>query len=108
MALITMTEAKDHLRVTHDEEDTDIQRKRDRAESLVLLYLEAEDNVSGSPPLWDDSNAPEDVRAAILVTLAELWRHRGDAEPAPRGPHGGMLSAQAEGYLRMRRSPALA
>lgn len=107
MALVTLEEAKNQLRVRHSEEDTDIELKMELATDLVLAYLELEDNVTGSPATWDDANVPHDVKAAVLAQLTELWQFRGDSAAPPRST-GGMLCPQAEAYLKMRRPIALA
>lgn len=69
--LVTLGQAKEHLRIRHDEEDESIQLKLDAAEDAVLDFLGQE------TPIWDDTNVPPRVVAAILITLEDLWRFRG-------------------------------
>jgi hypothetical protein len=110
VSLITLEEAKAQARVRHNDEDFDIERTMRLATAQVLGYLEAEANVAGSPAEWSvaEETVPDDVKAGILALFAELWRYRGDdKDPPPRGPNG-VFSAQVEGYLKMRRPPALA
>lgn len=116
MSLITLAQAKLHLRIdvpttpTPDPGDADIEMKMAAAEAIVLDYLKVP---ATSPTLWTDENdAPPLVQAAILIQLAELYRFRGD-DPgtvisAPARDLGGSLSPIVEGMLRRYRDPALA
>jgi hypothetical protein len=70
--LVTLTQAKGHLRIRHTEEDEEIQDKLDQAEDIVLDYLHMESSE------WDTENVPGRVQAAVLEVLADLWEHRGD------------------------------
>jgi hypothetical protein len=75
--LVTLQQAKDHLRVTTaalDPGDADIQAKLDQAEAIILNYLKAQ-----ADPLWvSPATAPANVTAAILILLTALREHRGD------------------------------
>ena len=66
--------AKEHLRITHSEEDGPIQDKLDAAEDAVMDYI----GLDSASPTWDDSNVPPSLQAAILLVLGDLWEHRGD------------------------------
>jgi hypothetical protein len=70
--LVTLAQAKEHLRIFHTEEDGQIQDKLDAAEDAVLDYMDM------ATPIWDDTNVPPRVQAAILLVLGDLWEHRGD------------------------------
>lgn len=85
VALVTLQQAKDHLRVTHDLEDADIQLKLNAATQMALGYLDrpvyadqAELNAAlasgdaGSFPLV----ATDMVRAGILLLLGDLYTNR--------------------------------
>ena len=76
--LVTLTQAKDHLRITTpalDPGDVDLQLKLDQAEAIILDYLQPVDALWVSP-----ETVPLVVTAAILLMLARLYEHRGDAE----------------------------
>ena len=111
MAIISLDTAKAHLRIASasgDTEDDDIQRKLEMAEFIVLDYLETED---GSPPAWtDETDTPKVVQAAMLYTLAELYRFRGDDQEGqgPKREMAGSLSPFAEGLLRRYRESVVA
>lgn len=90
MKLVTLEQAKRHLRVWHDDEDADLQDKIAQASDIVVDYiqrpeLEWTDAVDGTP-----SNAPMRVQAAVLMVLDILWEQR----------NGGDIEyGQADGYL---------
>lgn len=93
MALVTLDQAKRHLRVWHDDEDDDVLEKADHASAIVVNYLNRDDLTwtdadNGSPPVKSD--APFEVQAAVLMVLDILWdvRNGGDIE-----------YGQADGYL---------
>lgn len=77
--LVSLTQAKAHLRITLpalDPGDVDIQLKLDQAEAIILDYLaEFADAAWVSP-----ATTPGPVSASILLMLARLFEHRGDAE----------------------------
>jgi hypothetical protein len=116
MSLVTITQAKQHMRLgipttpTPDSEDADVLLKMASAEAMVLDYI-GEYNVS--PQRWtDETDCDPIVQAAILMVFAELYAFRGDqagtiiAAPA-RDPYGS-LSPIVEGMLRRFRTPVLA
>ena len=116
MSLITLAQAKAHLRIDTisltppDAADADLLLKMAAAEAIILDYLKVPVT---SPPLWiDDTDCPPLVQAAILLQMGELYRFRGDdatgfGEPLKRDA-GGSLSPMVEGILRRYRDPALA
>lgn len=65
--MITLQQAKLHLRVDHDEEDTAIQAMIDAAEAAALDYL----NLAG---FIGDTPAP--VAAAVLLQVGDLYANR--------------------------------
>ena len=116
MGLITIAQAKAHLRIDTDSlipfesADADLMLKMAQAEHLILDYLKL---VSTSPPLWtDETDVPPLVQAAILFQLGELYRFRGDdagaVSDSARRDAAGSLSPIVEGMLRRYRDPALA
>ena len=75
--LVTLTQAKEHLRVTTaalDPGDTDIQAKLDQAEGIIREYLDTAVDAAWVSP----ATAPATVTAAILLALGDLREHRGD------------------------------
>lgn len=97
--LVTLAQAKRHLRIFHSDEDADVADKVNQASEIVTDYCQRPDlvwsaAVDGDPdasPPTDDiaSDAPFRVQAAVLMVLDDLWEHRGAA-----GETG-----QADGYL---------
>lgn len=100
--LVTLAQAKTHLRITTpvgDPGEADIQQKLDDAEASILDYLK-----SRADPLWvSPATVPGPVRSSILLLLARLYEHRGDADEADA------VTWEAIGRLLARlRDPALA
>jgi hypothetical protein len=73
--LVTLQQAKDHLRINHNNRDADIFEKVEQASDIVLTYLD-ERAVAG----WSDGTVavPGNVRAATLLVVGHLNRHLGD------------------------------
>lgn len=83
--LVTLEEAKDHLRVTHDFEDADITLKLRAAEEIAVEYLdravypsqEALDAALATETAGPDPMVCTDmVRAGILLLLGDLYANR--------------------------------
>ncbi|WP_417585126.1 head-tail connector protein [Pelagibacterium sp.] len=78
--MISIDDAAIHLRVDgYEDEDwadtdqgKDVQSKLDQAEAIILNYLKKDDNPDG----WTAETVPGSVRAAILLTLSDLFEHR--------------------------------
>lgn len=110
-SVVTLAQAKKHLRLTTFEDDDDVRLKLEQATSMVLDYVWRDDDdwvdtIVG----WTSSTVPGAVKAAILVQFGELYRFRGDdgKETAPsRDPHT-YLHPMAQGYLRLYRDPGMA
>ena len=66
--MIYLQQAKDHLRITHDDEDAAIQAMIDAASAAALDYL----NLDG----FDSNGAPAPVQAAILLQVGDLYENR--------------------------------
>lgn len=96
--LVTLAQAKTHLRITGATDDTDIQLKLDQAEAIILDYLKRP-----VPETWDDTTVPGPVTAAILLMTARLFEHRGDLED-----EDAMLWLAIERLLVRLRDPAIA
>lgn len=71
--LITLPEAKDHLRITTTVDDVDLQRKVDQASDVIRDYLKTKND-----PTWTDATVPPFVKASVCLMLTHLWDHRGE------------------------------
>lgn len=76
MALVDTALVKRHLRVTWDDEDTEIEAYRDAAEDVIVQYLDRAVVPAGQPASDDAIVLPAAVRAAILLQTAELYDRR--------------------------------
>jgi hypothetical protein len=104
-ALVSLTKAKTHLRVSGSAQDADIQDKIYQASSIILDYLKLDE-----PPIaWYDHTTtgleppdemPRLVEAATLLVLSELHSKRETASDP--------LSKSVKDLLRRLRDPALA
>lgn len=75
MELITLAEFKDHARILHDDEDSEIQIKVDAANEYVAGFLDvgAEELSTYEPPA--------DLKQAALMVAAHWWENRESAQP---------------------------
>ena len=109
-SIVTLAQAKKHLRLTTFEDDDDVYLKLEQATSMVLDYIWRDDDdwvdtIVG----WTATTAPRSIVAAVLVQFAELYRFRGDDPPdtTPKREHG-FLSPQVTAYLHRYRDPGIA
>ena len=90
MALVDTTLVKRHLRVTWDDEDTEIEVYRDAAEDVITQYLDrVVYETGGTSPGGDAIELPSGVRAAILLMCGEFYERR---EPPENNAGEAMLS----------------
>jgi hypothetical protein len=85
VALLTLDAAKQHLRVTVDDDDGLITRQVEQASAICLNYIK---KTIGTPDPddpsivdWTDATVPDDIAAAVAMMLGALrsapaWRHR--------------------------------
>jgi hypothetical protein len=112
MPLVTLDQAKLHLKIPGTDNDADVQLKLDHAEALILDYIGSTDTWRTTVAGWlaDPATAPPVVLAAILCQLGELERFRGDdppdGGPLRDGPED--LSPMVRELLRRTRDPVLA
>lgn len=83
MKLVSLEQAKRHLRVDFDDEDNDIELKVHAASGAVLNYLKSGADVfldsSGDVPedsAGDPVGVPFEVQAAALLMLGYLYKDR--------------------------------
>jgi hypothetical protein len=79
MALfVTLEAAKDHLRVTDDASNADIELKLDQAEGIILQRCNSTAWWRAITPTWTADTVPPAIQSAILLLLTHLYEHRGD------------------------------
>lgn len=93
--LVSVEEAKRHLRNTSAVADTDadIQAKVDQATAFVLKQCGALADAT-----WNAATVPAGVYTAILLHLTELYTERGDAERAKPFGEDAVRYLVASGY----------
>lgn len=111
MDVVTMEQAKLHLRIAEDVEhfDDDLQMKLDQAHAIVKDYiLRGDDDWAAEVEAWDDETVPQQVVAAVLIQLTHLWRFRGDELEGdrPRQQHG-FLAPGVVALLHRLRDPVV-
>lgn len=72
--VITLAEAKTHLKIRDAEHDVEIQAAVTDADGIIRAYLGATND-----PSWDATSAPPPVKRSTLLMTACLYQHRGDA-----------------------------
>lgn len=101
MMLVTLQQAKDHLRVDYDDEDAEIELLAKAAGSSVIAYLKLD---AAPDPV------PFQVQAATLILTAELYKNREamqDGEVDSQFGYG-YLPRSVTALLYPLRDPALA
>lgn len=75
--LITLKEAKDHLRVDHDADDADIELKIAAVSSIIIDYLKdsAQKIIDDSGEIIE-SNDLNRVKISVLLLLGILYKDR--------------------------------
>lgn len=110
--VLTLTEAKSHLRITHDHEDADLNDKLLAATQVVIDYLTRRDTGDGATwnaamAAWTTDTVPASVKAAMLVQFGELTRTRGD-DQAQEFQRPTSLSPTVMALLMRYRDPGVA
>jgi len=106
--VISLEQAKAHLRITSVHDDQDISDKVVAATQVVIDYLSRSDTTwNDTMAAWTYDTIPASVRAAILVQLGELYRKRGD-DAEPETEHPTRLSTTVMALLMRYRDPGIA
>lgn len=71
-SVITLQQAKDHLRVSHTDEDDYIWLLCQAVYEYIEHYLDGSDYMSGDSP----AVYPFSIKAAAQILVAELYEHR--------------------------------
>lgn len=104
--LITVAQAKRHIRLDGNDDDIDVAEKVVEASAIVLNYLKVDDT------MWQDSagaplDVPGTVQAATKIVFANLYAYReGGSETASRSIEP--LSDTVKNLLMRYRDPAIA
>ena len=92
LGLVTLSEARIHLRILGDDFDADI-RLKGRAASMMVV-----DHVKAEPDTWTATTAPYALKAAALLVLGALFEDREGNSP---------VSEAVKAILRPYRTPTL-
>jgi hypothetical protein len=110
--LVSLQQAKDHLRVDSSDEDNDLTLKIHAASAAVLNYIRNGADLftdSAGEPILDSNDAPigipYEIMAATLLMLGYLYTNR-DADPDKAYGHG-MLPNDVTALLYPHRVPSL-
>jgi hypothetical protein len=99
--LITMEEARAHLRVTGTRADEDIQLKIIAAGAILLNYIKVDQDESPLSMPWGAEDVPWDIKAATMLILGELFAERESGK-------ADVLSQAVKSLLHRYRDPAMA
>jgi hypothetical protein len=111
-ALVTLAECKRAARITHTDEDEELLRLMDEAQTLVLDAIknraEDADTWEATVDAWDDETALTDIKGAIIRQFVATERFRGGDDPKmePVWVHG--LDPRAWAIVQKYRDPSLA
>jgi hypothetical protein len=121
MKLITLAQARAHVRVDHTMEDEQIDAFIEAASSAVVNYLKSgadtflntlglpeEIYSSDSPPEVLDYVAPDEVKVAVKILVGYFFRNRDGRDPGADGWQQGYLPAVVTALLYPLRDPTLA
>jgi len=114
--IVTLAQARAHLRLSAAEGATDLVDKLAAAEAVVLDYIRRPDDADWTARIEDwvagatvspAAEVPLQIKAAILMQMAELWAFRGDDLDGPKREAPGDLSPTIKALLYKFRDPAL-
>lgn len=101
MALVSLADAKSHLRIDDDDQDAFLSAQLENAEGIVIDYLK-----DRADETWDENTVPGQVRASVLLVLGALWENREGV--GPDAPDLDPISPAVRSLLMRSRDPALA
>jgi hypothetical protein len=96
--LLSLSDAKLHLRITTTTDDADITAKTLEASNILVKYLKGR-----ADPTWDATTVPPRIAAGVKLLLTHLYEHRGDDPETDE-----QLWAALTRLLMRDRDPALA
>lgn len=91
-ALVTLAEAKNHLRLDGDFEDEFVELRAEMATDIVIDYIKRPEHE------WTDADAPPLIKAAVLLMLGVLNEER----------EGATIPDGVKSILHRYRDPAIA
>ena len=103
-ALVTLAQAKTHLRIEHDDDDADIALKADQATAVILDYIKYPEGWEA----WDETTVPLHIQAAILIMLSKLYDDRNAGADDNPNVAMGYLPPSVTALLHRSRDPAIA
>lgn len=110
-SLVSLDDAKMHLRIETTDFDTDIAMKIEQATELCLEWIARrgdEPAVDGDPVVpWDETTVPPPIQAAILMQLSQLYDDR-NAGKVVNEIGRGYLTPTVVALLHRFRKPVLA
>lgn len=111
--LVTLAQAKLHLRIDEDDGDNDLELKIHAASGAVLNYVRQSDpawlDTAGEPVIdtaGEPAGIPYEVKAATLLLLGDLYKER-DGANTSQWSHG-FLPVSVLSLLYPYRMPSLA
>jgi len=78
MPLVTLADAKQHLRIEDTDHDGDIALKLAQAEAMILDRCNSTAHWRAITATWTDVTVPSAITAAIALVLTHLYENRGD------------------------------
>jgi hypothetical protein len=114
-SIVTLAQAKKAARITSFDDDDDLYLRLEIAHEWCLEYLNnrlEDDDTDGdwldTMLAWDSSNAPRQVKGAILHTFVHLVRYRGDDAANEQPALENSLPPLARAMLDRYRDPTIA
>jgi hypothetical protein len=96
--LVTIDEAKQRLRILHNDDDADLLAIIAQASDTIVDYLKRPE----IDPPWDETTVPPHVKNATLLLIGRIYADR------EAGFDGGLLNQAIRDLVHRDRDPALA
>lgn len=114
MMLVTLQQAKDHVRSDYAADDTDLTLKIHAASGAVLNFLKdaADEFLDTAGLVPEDSNGdpvgvPFEVKAAVLLLVGDFYSNRGEDQTPNWNAQFAYLPAAVTALLTPLRTPTL-